>query len=116
MAEQSALDYLCSAGLHLIRRNFNCKLGEIDLIMRHRSQSQPRILVFVEVRYRQSADYGGAAASVTQAKRSRIIRTAKRFLQRHPRYTSWPCRFDVIAVTGQPHALHINWLRSAFDS
>lgn len=83
--------------------------------MSHRSQLQPRILVFVEVRYRQSADYGGAAASVTRTKRTKIIRTAKRFLQQHPRYAAWPCRFDVVAVTGQTTALNINWLRSAFD-
>jgi len=115
LAEQAALEYLCGEGMRLLCRNFSCKLGEIDLIMSHRSQLQPRILVFVEVRYRQSADYGGAAASVTRTKRTKIIRTAKRFLQQHPRYAAWPCRFDVVAVTGQPTALNINWLHSAFD-
>ena len=114
-AEQAALDFLRREGLRLITRNFTCRLGEIDLIMTHHGQIQPNILVFVEVRYRRSTAYGGASASVNHTKRSRIVRTANRYLQTHRKYRSWPCRFDVIAVTGPPDDLAINWLMSAFD-
>jgi putative endonuclease len=115
-AEQAALDYLRQAGLKLITRNFNGKRGEIDLIMSQRGQLQRNILVFIEVRYRRSTAYGGAGASVNHTKRSRIIRTASRFLQTHSKYQSWPCRFDVIAVTGPANAMIIKWLVSAFDA
>jgi len=115
LAEQAALDYLRKRGLRLVMRNFTCRAGEIDLVMAHRSKLHPRILVFVEVRYRHSADYGGAAASVNHAKRTKIIRTAKRFLQTRRRYRSWPCRFDIVAVRGSPEALEVQWLPRAFD-
>jgi len=115
MAEQAALDYLRAQGLRLITRNFSCKTGEIDLIMAHHSTLHPRILVFVEVRYRQHAQYGGAAASVTHAKRTRIIRTAKRFLQTHRRYRGWPSRFDIVAASGATDDLDVQWMPSAFD-
>ncbi len=89
--ENHALGYLQEHGLMLVQRNFRCKLGEIDLIMRERDA-----LVFVEVRKRASAAFGGAAASVTPHKQRRLIRAAQVFLQR---YRSPPaCRFDVVAI------------------
>ena len=45
-----------------VAANVNERGGEIDLIMR-----EGRTTVFVEVRYRRSALYGGAAASVTRS-------------------------------------------------
>ena len=111
-----ALSHLRQAGLRLITRNFSCKTGEIDLIMRDRSKLQPNILVFVEVRYRNSSSHGGAAASVTPVKRQRLIRTAKRFLQRHRRYAAWPSRFDVVAIEGGTSEPRIRWLPGAFDA
>ncbi|MGQ7116472.1 YraN family protein, partial [Escherichia sp. TWPC-MK] len=52
--------------------------GEIDLIMR-----EGRTTVFVEVRYRRSALYGGAAASVTRSKQHKLLQTARLWLARH---------------------------------
>lgn len=115
MAEQAALDHLRAHGLRLVARNFACKTGEIDLIMSHRSNLHARILVFVEVRYRQHAAYGGAAASINHAKRKKIVRTAKRFVQTHHRYREWPSRFDIVAVSGATNHLDVQWMRSAFD-
>mgnify|MGYP001811803675 CR=1 FL=1 len=114
-AERAAEGLLREAGLRLIERNFSCKMGEIDLIMRDRSAHQGPILVFVEVRYRASGRFGGAAASITPVKQRRIVNSARRFLQRYRRYASWPCRFDVVAVTGSNDRLELNWVRGAFD-
>ena len=114
-AERAAEKLLRGAGLRLLERNFSCKTGEIDLIMRDRSSVQDAILVFVEVRYRVSERYGGAAGSITASKRRRIANTARYYLQRHPAYATWPCRFDVVAVTGEDGRLTTKWLRSAFD-
>ena len=113
--EQLALNHLKSAGLGLIARNFSCKVGEIDLIMRDHSTLQRNILVFIEVRYRRSNSHGGAAASVTHVKRQRLARTAKRFLQSHRRYARWPCRFDVIAIEGELENPAIHWIQAAFS-
>lgn len=100
--EDHALDYLRERGLTLIQRNFRCKLGEIDLIMREKDS-----LVFVEVRKRASAAFGGAAASVTSHKQMRLIRAAQVFLQRYRMPP--PCRFDVVAI----ECGKIAWLKNA---
>jgi len=99
--EDDALAHLARHGLQLVERNFRCKPGEIDLIMRDGDS-----LVFVEVRQRASASHGGAAASITPAKQKRLVRAAQLYLQRYRRLP--PCRFDVVAIeAGQLH-----WLRN----
>ncbi|MBN4659331.1 YraN family protein, partial [Escherichia coli] len=65
-------------------------------------------LVFVEVRRRRSVAHGGAAASISWAKRERIVRAAQHFLLRLP--SPPPCRFDVVAIDGD----RLEWLRAAF--
>ena len=90
-AEALAADYLVGQGLHLVTRNFRTRRGEIDLVMRDRAS-----LVFVEVRLRTRSAFGGAAASITAAKRARLVAAARAYLatlEREP-----PCRFDAILL------------------
>lgn len=112
-AERAAERWLNRQGLALVTRNFRCKTGEIDLIMR-----DGEYLVFIEVRLRSRSDYGDAAASVTQAKQQRLIRAAQQFLLSESRWRHQPCRFDVLA--GQPLANAAGfewlWLRAAFSA
>ncbi|TQV80202.1 YraN family protein [Exilibacterium tricleocarpae] len=91
-AEQRAQAYLISQGLQPVTRNYRCKAGEIDLIMR-----DGEVLVFVEVRLRSASRFGAAAATVTAKKQQKIIRTAAFFLQAHRLTETTRCRFDVIA-------------------
>jgi len=111
-AEARALVHLEAAGLVLVRRNYRvargprARGGEVDLIMRDRDGT----LVFVEVRVRHDARFGGAAASIGAAKRQRLVFAAGHFLRRLA--TPPPCRFDVVAVDGD----RIEWLRAAFDA
>lgn len=107
--EDSALDYLQRQGLRLVARNARARGGELDLVM-HDGES----LVFVEVRYRAGSGFGGGAASVDHGKRRKLVRAARAFLLRNPRYAEAPCRFDVIDASGDPHAPHLQWLRDAF--
>lgn len=99
-AEARALRYLQQQGMQLVERNFICRYGEIDLIMR-----EQQTLVFVEVRQRSSMQFGGAAASVTAAKQARLWRTAEVFLRRYA--TPPGCRFDLIAIQGGD----LSWIR-----
>ncbi|TAN06086.1 MAG: YraN family protein [Rhodanobacteraceae bacterium] len=108
--EQRALEHLERAGLKLVQRNFRTRFGELDLVMRDGGT-----LVFVEVRYRRDARFGGGAASVGRDKRARLARAAQGFLQAHPRFASSPCRFDVIAFDGEASAPTCNWQRAAFE-
>lgn len=107
-AEQRACDYLQAHGLTLICRNFNCKYGEIDLIMQHHD-----MLVFVEVRYRRHVSFGGASASVTVQKQRKIIRAAQYFLLTHPQFAHYGARFDVIAIDNSLLA-PVQWMPAAF--
>ena len=105
--EDRAARHLEQAGLRVVARNFRSRFGEIDLIARDRDT-----LVFVEVRARSRADFGGAAESITAAKRERLRMTAQIYLSRLPDLP--PCRFDVVLLSG-PDLATIEWLVAAWE-
>lgn len=113
--EGIALAHLESNGLQLIERNFNCRHGEIDLIMRSGDT-----VVFVEVRYRRGSasamNYGDGIDSVGAAKRAKLVRAAGVFLSTHPRLADRTCRFDVLAISGDIATPVIDWRPNAFDA
>ena len=95
--EQQACAFLQAQGLILIAQNWQQpKVGELDLIMLEKGQAWST-LVFIEVRQRQRSGFGDAALSVTKSKQYKIIKAARYFLQQHPEYNDYECRFDVIA-------------------
>ena len=95
--EQQACAFLQAQGLILIAQNWQQpKVGELDLIMLEKGQAWS-ILVFIEVRQRQRSGFRDAALSVTKNKQHKIIKAARYFLQQHPEYNDYECRFDVIA-------------------
>ena len=102
--EDDALAYLLLQGLVLLERNYLCKGGELDLIMRDGAA-----IVFVEVRQRSGAAYGGALASITPAKQRRMVLAAQTWLQRQKSLP--PCRFDALAIDG----VRISWLKNILD-
>jgi putative endonuclease len=102
--EQRAADYLRDQGLRLVARNWRSRFGEIDLICRDGDT-----LVFVEVRARRAGGFGGAAESITAAKRGRLIKTAELYLAGQA--VQPPCRFDAVLIDGA----RLTWLRNAFD-
>ncbi len=105
-AEQLALTYLKKHKLKLVEQNYHCPFGELDLIMQDQQS-----LVIVEVRYRKSQQFGGAVASITSQKQSRIIAAAGHYLS--ARKVNAPVRFDVIAINGEQQ---INWIKHAFQT
>ncbi len=107
--ETAALAFLEANGLRLLARNASARGGELDLVM-----ADGAAVVFVEVRYRGSAAFGGGAASVDAGKRRKLVRAAQVWLLRHPRHADAPCRFDVVAASGDPAAPVFDWLRDAF--
>lgn len=112
--EDLADAYLQRAGLAPIARNFNCRHGELDLVMRDGA-----VVVFVEVRYRRhggSGRFGDGIDSVGASKRARLVRAASTFLARHPRLAGCACRFDVVAVAGDAAAPQLEWLPNAFEA
>jgi len=104
-AEERAAGHLAGQGLAIVERNFRTRLGEIDLVAR-----EGGTLVFVEVRKRSSAYFGGAAGSVDARKRARIEAAARLFLARLAHEP--PCRFDVVTVEEG----RVEWIRGAFEA
>lgn len=109
IAEQQARNYLVRNGLRWITSNYRCRWGEIDLIM-----GDGKLLVFVEVRARVSAEFGGAIGSITLQKQKKIIKTATHYLTTNNLYNTCNGRFDVISVQGA--ASQIEWIKNAFGT
>jgi putative endonuclease len=103
-AEDAALDFLRQKGMRLLQRNYRCRFGEIDLVMR-----DAQVTVFVEVRMRASSAFGGAVESITAAKRARLVATARHYMSAHARIPD--CRFDAVLLNGDGR---LEWLKNAF--
>jgi putative endonuclease len=112
-AETRALAHLEARGLDLISRNFRCRIGEIDLVMRDAG-----CLVFVEVRYRKAGQLGrlaSAAESVDRRKQKKLLAAASVFIARHRQFRNFTVRFDVVALDGRSRdKIRLQWLRDAF--
>jgi putative endonuclease len=103
-AEDLCAQLMQRAGLRMLARNWRCRHGEIDLIA-----EEGGTLVFAEVRMRSGTAFGGAAESVTAAKRGRLLAAARLYLSRRREV---PTRFDVFLVDGG--AGRVEWIRDAF--
>lgn len=110
-AEDLACRHLEALGLQLLERNYRCRAGEIDLVMRDGTT-----LVMVEVRSRSTRAHGDAASTVGARKQQRFIRAARHLMLTRPEYRRLAARFDVVAIDaavgGGPPELR--WIRDAF--
>lgn len=95
--ENLAARELESRGYAIVERRYRTAHGEIDLVAR-----DGETMVFVEVRWKKSDEFGTAAESVTPAKQRRVIRMAADYLARHGLYDRCPVRFDVVAIDDRP--------------
>jgi len=102
-AEALAAAFLEAKGLRIVARNVRSRFGEIDLVAQERDT-----LVFVEVRLRRSPRFGGASASITAAKQSRLIAAAEGYLATLPRTPA--CRIDAVLLDSLDPE-RIEWLR-----
>ena len=106
-AESTAEKFLVTKNVKIIEQNYRIKAGEIDLIADDKGT-----IVFIEVKYRKSNNFGQPFETVTRSKQQKIIRTAQSYLQKHPKLANKACRFDVISI----HNQDINWIQNAFDT
>lgn len=107
--ENLACQYLEQQGLILVERNFSCRRGEIDIIMRDKDS-----IVFVEVRYRRHDKFGSAMESVNIHKQKRLILAARHYLLQTR--TPLASRFDVVAISGVEPNNSIEWVQNAFGT
>lgn len=102
--ERVAEEFLRKLGCKILRRNWHCRVGEIDLIARDGDE-----VVFVEVKLRSSGDWGDPQEAVRSGKRRSICLAASEFADRN-RLHGHTLRFDVVAVIlpdgGAPEIRH----------
>jgi len=110
-AEDLAFDYLLKSGLKPLARNYRCPRGEIDIIMQH-----DETITFIEVRYRKNDHYISTIETIDKRKCKHIIETSQHFLQANRKAAKYPCRFDVIALTGNLTKPDIEWIKNAFHA
>lgn len=108
--EQSAERFLWSRDIPTIATNYRSRHGEIDLVSIDGST-----LVFVEVKYRTTSQFGSALLSLRPRQQRRIAQTASVFLTSRPGYTHWHCRFDLIAFDQREDHVQLTWLKAAFN-
>lgn len=104
--EEKAFRFLEEQGLLLVTRNYRKPEGEIDLIMR-----DGNTLVFVEVKYRKSTQYGHPYEAINWAKQRTIRKVAAIFLTEHEEYRHLLKRFDYVGIVGD----QIQWIADAFS-
>jgi putative endonuclease len=90
--EAMAAAHLQAQGYEILRRNYKPKGTEIDIIAQ-----QSGTLVFVEVKSRETNEFGYPEEAVNTAKQERIKRAAEYFITEQ----DWrgEIRFDIIAIT-----------------
>lgn len=90
--EDLAYEYLRSKGYEIMRRNYRCKKGEIDIVARLRGT-----INFIEVKTRTCDRYGHPEESVTKNKERHIVETAKNYIMKND-LSEDDFQFDVITV------------------
>jgi putative endonuclease len=109
IGENLACDELRRRGYAILARRYRLRTGEIDIVARDGPTT-----VFVEVKARDGADFGGGAESVTMRKRRRLAHVALDYLARH-HLIDRPCRFDVVAIAVKQAGPDIEVFQNAFD-
>ncbi len=107
--EEAARRWLENNGMTVLHQNVRFQDGELDIIAR-----EGATLVFVEVKTRQSDEFGTPDIAVNGGKQRRQIAAAGRFISLC-RLQNVPVRFDIITVlwpsNGVPSIAHF---RNAF--
>jgi len=108
--EDIAAKYLRRQGFKVIKQNYRCRLGEIDIIARDGEE-----LVFIEVKTRTSHSCGHPAQAVDRRKQGQLVKAAQTFMTETKQHDS-PARFDVVAIQlEEDMAAEIDHIRNAFD-
>jgi len=93
-AETLAAQSLENDGYYIIERNYNCRVGEIDIIAK-----KDKVICFVEVKYRNPRGFGTAVDAITHSKMQKILKTAKKYLYEND-LSDADYRIDAVIIDG----------------
>jgi putative endonuclease len=94
--EQAAAEYLESAGLRILDRNWRCAVGEIDVVA-----AGGDVLVVCEVKARRGERFGSPLEAVTPAKAARLYRLGAEWAVANG-YSYARLRVDVVSIVLSP--------------
>ena len=111
--EDIAVTYLGSKGAHVLQRNWRPKgagvRGECDIVAQHDD-----IICFIEVKTRQSSDFGEPQEAVGNAKRTQLERLARAWISLHG--DEQTLRFDIIEIWWSENKNpRVAWIEGAFE-
>jgi len=110
IGEEAAIAFLEHQGFSILEKNFQNKLGEIDIIAQDGD-----VICFIEVKTRKTSAFGSPFESVTPAKQRQIIRVAVSYLKFKGK-SDMQARFDVIAVFLEDgRAQKVEIIKNAFE-
>lgn len=109
--EKLAVEHLAQNGYKVIKCNYRCKIGEIDIVALEKD-----VLCFVEVKTRTSEEQGHPLESITPAKQRKLSLVALNYLQEHEMLHLQEARFDVVSILEDSGELKIEIIQNAFDS
>ena len=108
IGEKIANKYLVENGYQIIKKNFRCKQGEIDIIA-----SKLNELIFIEVKTRRNIQFGYPCEAVGKTKQKHILNVAKYYMWRNNIIENYNIRFDVIEVH-YSNNYYINHIQNCF--
>ena len=106
--EEKAVALLVEKGFEIIERNYRYGKGELDIIARDKD-----FLVFVEVKSRESLEYGKPEEAITKKKMSQIRKIAEAYLA-EKNILNENIRFDVVAILFLNGEISIEHYENAF--
>ena len=106
--EGLAVRFLKKKGYRIIRRNYKTRRGEIDVIA-----GDGETLVFIEVKTRESLQYGHPFEAVDRSKRKKIANVAMQYLMTLKEIP--PCRFDIVSIYFERGRPEFELIRDAFE-
>lgn len=107
--EEITSQYLLENNYKIIERNFRCKQGEIDIVVKDKEE-----LVFIEVKTRTNKQYGNPIDAVTNLKKKHIIKAIEYYLYVHKLENIF-VRIDVIEVYKKDNKYYINHIKNAIN-
>ncbi|WFD08963.1 YraN family protein [Tepidibacter hydrothermalis] len=106
LGEKIACNYLIKNNFHILEKNYRTKIGEIDLIALKGNK-----ISFIEVKSRNSINYGYPCEAVNYKKQRKIISTATQYIK-YKNINNMDIGFDVIEVYLRNN--NINHIENAF--
>jgi putative endonuclease len=109
LGEDLARERLRGLGYRILKTNYRCRLGEIDLVARDGD-----VLVFVEIKTRRNEPLGQAKEAVTRRKQAQLSKVALAYMKSNNLWGS-KARFDVVAIGLIDGRKEIEVIKDAFE-